>query len=99
MKKHLIKYLFFILCLCSFANVADAQKKRSSTKRSTTRKTTKSKTKAQVSPTASVDSVATTAAAVPPAPVNDSLPVKKILKSLRPDEAVDSKDIRDRIPL
>ena len=99
MKKHLVKYLFFIFCLCIFANVTDAQT-RSSKKRSTTRKTTKSKTKATVSPTASVDSIATPAnAVVQQAPVNDSLPLKKVLPSLRQDEAVDSRDIRDRTPL
>lgn len=104
MKKHFVKYFLISLCLCLFVNMADAQKKsRSATKRggTTTRKTTKSKTKAKISPTASVDSVAT-AVVAPPAPaavVPDSLPIKKVKKSLRRDEAVDSKDIKDRVPL
>jgi gliding motility associated protien GldN len=103
MKKSFIKYLLFAVCLCVFANVVDAQqKKRSATKRATTRKTAKSKTKAKFQSTAAqVDSsTATVAVAPPPAPpVNDSLPIKKILKSLRPDEAVETKDIKDRTPL
>ncbi|UAY51702.1 type IX secretion system ring subunit PorN/GldN [Ferruginibacter albus] len=100
MKKYLVRCLFFIICIGAFANVADAQKKRTATKRSTTRKTTKSKTKTKVSPTAAVDSVATPApAAAAPAPVNDSLPIKQVLKSLRRDASVDDDAIRDRTPL
>ena len=99
MKKHLIKYFLFVVCLGVFANVADAQTKKRSYKKRQTNKTTKARIKANVNQTASVDSVAKPADALPPAPVNDSLPVKNVLKSLRPDEAVDSKDIRDRTPL
>jgi gliding motility associated protien GldN len=99
MKKPFVKYLLFVVCLFVFANVADAQKKkRSVVKRQTTRKSTKSQTKATV--TAGVQDSTVTAAVAPlPAAVNDSLPIKKILKSLRMDEAVDTKEIRDRIPL
>ena len=90
----------FIVCLGVFANVADAQTKKRSVKKRQTARTTKSKFRAKVSQTASVDTVATaTAAPVLPPPVNDSLPIKKVLKSLRPDEAVETKDIRDRTPL
>ena len=102
MKQSFLKFLLLLPFLCLFSNLADAQKKRASTKRSntTTRKTTKGKTKATISPV-QVDSLAT-ANAVPGAaiaPVNDSLPLNKVRKSLRPDEAVDTRDIKDRTPL
>jgi gliding motility associated protien GldN len=38
-------------------------------------------------------------AVAPEPPKVDSLPIPKVKKSLRPDEAVETKDIRDRIPL
>jgi len=104
MKNYLLKILLLIPCLCFFSYVAEAQKakKRSSTKRAntTTRKTTKGKTKATISPV-QVDTVASAAQVAAPAvaPLNDSMPIKKIRKSLRPDEAVETKDIRDRVPL
>jgi len=75
-------------------------KKRTVQKRTNTTKTTKAKTKAKITPTAQIDSVATLAVAPPPpAPKIDSLPIPKVKKSLRPDEAVETKDIRDRTPL
>jgi gliding motility associated protien GldN len=97
MKKHFIKYLLLILCLGVFSEVTYAQKgKRTATKRQTTRKTTKTKTKAKVQ-TAKADTVSVAAAA--PAAAVDSLPVPFVKKSLRPDEAVDTKEIKDRTPL
>ena len=101
MKKRLVKYLLLALCLGLFVNVAEAQKKttkRTATKRTTTRKTAKGKTKTQITPTeAKADSVAV---APPPAPpVNDSLPIKAVKKSLRPDEAVETSALKDRTPL
>ena len=104
MKSILLKMLVLLPFLCLFSHLAEAQKAktRSSTKRSNTtaRKTTKGKTKAKISPVV-VDSLATAKQTVAAAvePPNDSLPIKKIRKSLRPDEAVDSRDIRDRTPL
>jgi len=81
--------------------LTQAQKKpakRSANKRSTT-KTTRGKTKANITPsTAQIDSVPVVQAPAP-APRVDSLPVPKLKKSLRPDEAVETKDIRDKIPL
>ena len=101
MKKYLIKFLCFafVLSLCTTTVSAQKKKSRSAVKRSntTTRKTTKGKTKTKVSPAPLVDSVAT--AVVAPEPAMDSLPIAKIKKSLRPDEAVETKDIRDRTPL
>jgi len=102
MKKYLIKFLCFTLALSLTFTVANAQKKRTATKRSntTTKKTTKSKTKAKIKPATQVDSVAAVVVAPPPpAPAIDSLPIPKVKKSLRPDEAVDTRDVRDRTPL
>jgi gliding motility associated protien GldN len=96
------KSLALLICFCLFSALAvNAQKKttkRAATKRSSTRKTA-GKTKAQIQPTtAQVDTVAAVVAA--PAPVvPDSLPIKKVLKSLRPDEAVETTTLKDRTPL
>jgi gliding motility associated protien GldN len=102
MKKHFVKYFLFSICIGLFVNAADAQKtstkSRTSTKRSTS-KTTKAKTKAKVKPTVAVtDTVAKVVVAVA-APVKDSLPLKTVLPSLRPDEAVETSSLRDRTPL
>ncbi|MEJ7627353.1 MAG: gliding motility protein GldN [Ferruginibacter sp.] len=99
MKKLLVKYLFLAIVLCGSSEMSFAQqKKRTATKRSSTRKTTKTKTKAKISPTvASADSIA--AATAIATPLNDSLPIRVIKKSLRPDEAVETTVLRDRTPL
>ncbi len=105
MKKRFVKYLFLVLCLGIFTDVAVAQKKtttkRAATKRTTTRKTAKSKTKAKIQPTvAQIDTVAAPPVVVaPPPPLNDSLPIPVIKKSLRPDEAVETTMLKDRTPL
>ena len=101
MKKRLFKYLLLAVCLGIFADMADAQKKkvvtRKATKRTSTTKTSKSKTKAKIKPgMAKTDSVVVVA---PVAPRVDSLPIKKVLPSLRRDAAVDETVIKDRIPL
>ena len=97
MKKQFLKYLLLAVLVGGFTDTVFAQK-RNSTKRNTTRKTTKTKTKASIVPTAAVtDSVPTVAKA--PEPVNDSLPIKAIKKSLRPDEAVETTTLKDRVPL
>jgi gliding motility associated protien GldN len=102
MKKNLIRVCLLTFLFVAFVNVAEAQKgkKRSSSKRSNTtvRKNTKGKTKATVSASNQVDS--TLAAAQTPEPARiDSLPIAKVKKSLRQDESVETKDIRDRTPL
>ena len=103
MKKRYFKYFLLAICLGIFVNAAEAQKKkttRTATKRTSTRKTTASKTKAKVSPTeAQVDTVAAVVAAPAPAVFNDSLPIKAVKKSLRPDEAVETTMLKDRTPL
>ena len=99
MKKQFLKYLLLAVLLGGFTDTVFAQK-RSSTKRNTTRKTTKTKTKANIQPTAAVtDTIPTVALAPAPEPVNDSLPIKPIKKSLRPDEAVETTVLKERIPL
>ena len=101
MKKHILRFVLVIVCTGLFAGAASAQKKstRAVKKRPATSKTAKTKTKSKVtSPQAVTDTVAQ--AAVVPAPVkNDSLPIKTVLPSLRPDEAVETSALRDRTPL
>jgi gliding motility associated protien GldN len=100
MKKYLIKFLCFTIALSLTFTVANAQKKRVAKKRTTTttKKTTKGKTNAKIKASTQVDSVAATVSVPLPARI-DSLPITKVKKSLRPDEAVETKDIRDRTPL
>ena len=104
MKKRSIRFLLLALGFFLFVSVADAQKKpakkRSSTKRSSTtvRKNSKARTKTKFKASAAVDSTATVVAP-PVLPTVDSLPIAKIKRSLRPDEAVETKNIRDRTPL
>ncbi len=97
--KGLILFVFMSLCVGLTQAQKKPVKKRTVQKRTNTTKTTKGKTKAKITPTPQVDSVATLVVAPPPAPKVDSLPITKIKKSLRPDEAVETKDIRDRTPL
>ena len=102
MKKSLIRVFLFAFFLVAISNVAEAQKKkRSSTKRgnTTVRKSTKGKTKATTVAPAAQDSTVAVAKAPEPAKAPDSLPIPKIKKSLRQDDAVETKDIRDRTPL
>lgn len=97
MKKTFLKALFLAIMVVGFADVAVAQKKKTTTRKSTKR-TTKSKTNAKIQQsTASADTVATVAAVEPPP--NDSLPIKLVKKSLRRDAAVDESVLKDRTPL
>ncbi|MEJ7587905.1 MAG: hypothetical protein WKI04_10135 [Ferruginibacter sp.] len=102
MLRHFVKFLVLFVFLGLCGTMVQAQKKpvkkRSVQKRTNTTKTTKGKTKAKITPTAEIDSLATVQA-LPALPKVDSLPIPKVKKSLRPDEAVETKDIRDRIPL
>ncbi|MGF2411598.1 MAG: gliding motility protein GldN, partial [Ferruginibacter sp.] len=102
MKKHFVKYFLLVICLGLFVNAVDAQQKkgRTATKRPAAKKVAKTKTKAKVKPTtAVVDSVAQAVAAPAPVVLKDSLPIKTVLPSLRPDEAVETSTLRDRTPL
>jgi len=102
MKKYLIKFLSLAVALMfiSMASEAQTTKKRAATKRgnSTTKKSGNSKAKAPIE-AAPVDTGAAIAATVPTEAAVDSLPMFKVKKSLRPDAAVDDKDIKDRTPL
>ena len=99
MIKHSAKILLLVVFMGLGISMVHAQK-RTVKKRPSTTKTTKSKTKAKITPTPKVDSVAAVVVAPPPpAPRVDSLPIAKVKKSLRPDEAVETRDIRDRTPL
>jgi gliding motility associated protien GldN len=100
MNKQIIKYLFLCIFFAGIGNAAVAQKKKakaksSTAKRSSTKRTTKNKTKTNIKGSkASSDTVA-----VAPAINTDTLPIKRVAKSLRRDAAVDDDAIRDRIPL
>ena len=77
-------------------------KKRTAAKRPPAQsKKTKGKTKGTNNQTAQIDSLATQlpATAIPSAPASSALPISKVKKSLRQDEAVETKDIRERVPL
>jgi len=97
MKGNMFKFLFLAVLFCSTAQIANAQKPRKSTKR-----TTKTKTNANIQTTeASTDPVPPppVASAPEPKPDNDSLPLKVVKVSLRPDEAVETSVLRERTPL
>ena len=94
MKKQFLKYFLLAILFAGFTDAAVAQKKKATTRKSTKR-TTKTKTKAKIRPTmATIDTMKIVAAAAV-----DTLPIKKTLKSLRPDEAVETTVLRDRTPL
>ncbi len=101
MSKQFFKYIFLLFLIGGISNVVVAQKKKPtrakvSAKRSSTRRTTKNRTTANIKgATASADS----AVVVAGVPLSDSLPIKKVAKSLRRDGAVDDDAIRDRTPL
>jgi len=98
MKKQFLRCLFLAVLFGCVAVSAEAQK-RSSKKRNTTRKTTKTKTKANIKSSVPTTDTVKVAAIPAPEPQNDSLPVKTVKKSLRPDEAVETTTLRDRTPL
>ncbi len=99
MKKQIIKYLFLFVFFASIGNVAIAQKgkKKAPAKRTSVKRSTKNKTKTNIqNANASVD----TPAKVDDPLESDSLPIKKVKKSMRPDESVSGGDaIRERTPL
>jgi len=87
------------LCFGIIGNVAEAQtKKRRPTRtvktRTTAKRTTNSKTKANINPSAKVD----TAIVLAP-PKIDSLPIILVKKSLRPNDAIERNLVKDRTPL
>lgn len=99
MKTQLIRLVVLMVMFCGVSDATYAQKKKTPVKKRTSAKrTTKTTTKAKVQaaqPT--VDTVAAVAAVA--APAVDTLPIKRVAKSLRRDAAVDDDAIRDRTPL
>jgi gliding motility associated protien GldN len=100
MKSRLLRCLLLAVLFCGITNLADAQRK--STKRTTK---TKTKAKIQAANTATAEepppppAEPPVAAAVAPPPANDSLPIVKVKPSLRPDEAVETITLKERVPL
>ncbi|KAA9041555.1 gliding motility protein GldN [Ginsengibacter hankyongi] len=102
MKTIMVKCLALVLCLGIISNVAEAQAKkkkpvhktRTVKKRTTAKRTTNSKTKADINPSAKVD----TAVVIAP-PKIDSLPITFVKPSLRPDDAIERNLVKDRTPL
>lgn len=89
--KNLIKAVFLVVCFGLVSDAAMAQKKKV-TPRKSVKRTTKQTTTAAVTTTENE-------AAAAPAPETDTLPIKQIKKSLRPDEAVETSALNDRVPL
>jgi gliding motility associated protien GldN len=95
MNKQLLKLLFFFVVIVGMSTAAFAQKKKTAPKaRAKTTRTAKNKTKSNIKAGSASADVATVAAAS-----NDSIPMPKVMKSLRRDAAVDDDAIRDRTPL
>jgi gliding motility associated protien GldN len=99
MKHIIVKCFFLSLCLGVLGNVAEAQTKkktpsRSVKKRTTAKRTTNSKTKANINPSAKVD----TAVVIAP-PKIDSLPIEIVKKSLRSNDAIERNLVKERTPL
>ena len=98
----LFKCLLLLVMVAGLGDAAMAQKRKPTAKpparRSGTKRTSPNKVNANIkSSNASVDSIA---AVIAPPAGNDSLPIKKVLKSLRQDEAVSGGDMnRERTPL
>ena len=98
MKRSFLKCMFLCLAVCFTANYAMAQKK---VPRKSVKRTSGSKTKANIEASVpSADNNPVVAAVAPAeAPKVDSLPIPVIKRSLRPDEAVETSTLKDRIPL
>src|SRR5665213_387047 len=102
MKNIVGKCIVLALCFCVIGNTSNAQTKKKKTthttrtakKRTTAKRTTNSKTRAEISPSAKVD----TAVVIAP-PKIDSLPITFVKKSLRPDDAIERNLVKDRTPL
>jgi gliding motility associated protien GldN len=99
MIKQIARLVFLMLVLVTASQVTFAQKGKKKAKTATRAKktrTAKNKTTANVRNGEATGDATTQGAAEP---VNDSLPIKKVAKSLRRDAAVDDDAIKDRTPL
>ena len=94
MKRNLVKFFSLVLIFSLSLLQVSAQKKSA-------KKSTKAKTTANISSAAQIDSVQTPAPPPPPpAPAPPiKLPIVTPKKSMRQDEAVDTREIKDRTPL
>jgi len=93
MNKVFVKYFLLAFCFALAVSVVDAQaKKRTAKKRTTAKKTTNSRTNANITPAAVDTAVAAT-------PKVDSLPIIKVKKSLRSNDAIERNLVKDRTPL
>jgi gliding motility associated protien GldN len=101
MKKQLSRFFLVVICLVAFTHIADAQKRKATKRGKSSTKTVKGRTNARVSKNGQVDTIAAPPVVVvpPPPPPPDTLPIPKVRKSLRRDEAVVTDAIRDRTPL
>jgi gliding motility associated protien GldN len=95
MNKQILKVLFLFIAVVGISNASFAQKKKATGKRTSTKRTSKTKTNSKIKAGSASADVATSAAAAD----NDSIPMPKVLKSLRRDAAVDDDAIKDRTPL
>lgn len=90
MKKIIVKCFAAAICVGLLSYTADAQK-RTVKKRPTVKKT---QTASNLNTNPVVDTVV-----VPQAPVEDSLPITDVKKSLRPNDAITRNLVKDRMPL
>jgi gliding motility associated protien GldN len=96
MIKQAFKFLLLCILFVGFGEAVMAQKKpRTAKKRPAVTKKTKNKTKTNIKNGNASEDVVSAA----PAASGDSLPIKKVLPSLRRDAAVNDDAIRDRTPL
>jgi gliding motility associated protien GldN len=93
MKVNIIRVLFLAVFVCAVSASASAQK------RSSKKRTTQTKTKTKVTKAKQTAADTTAAVVAAPEPKIDSLPVKIVKPSLRPDEAVETSVLRDRTPM
>jgi len=100
MKINIFKYLFLAILFVGTGNVAEAQKK----KKASSKRSTPKKTKAKIQSTTPTEDPEPVVAEAPKAieaeeKTVDTLPIKKVKPSLRPDEAVETQKLSERSPL
>jgi gliding motility associated protien GldN len=100
MKINIFKYLFLAILFVGTGNVAEAQKK----KKASSKRSTPKKTKAKIQSTTTTEDPEPVVAEAPKAieaeeKIVDTLPIKKVKPSLRPDEAVETQKLSERSPL
>lgn len=89
MKNQFIKISLFLFIFSMIAEEIDAQQRRTTPRRATTRRTAAVAT--NTTPAIVVDT--------PVVAVSDTLPIRQVKKSLRPDNAVETEPLKEMIPL